>query len=176
MAGLPSSSTALVDACTVIRVDEAAPAHVLGLIHAWTERHPEAPPLHGGVEDRVVGGMEDAVAEPGREGGQQQHPVRRDQPRGPRGAREQRHAGQQHPERPEAVDQEPGDGLPEARCGVEDGDDQPQRDVGDAQLVAEQREQGRQDQLEEVAREVNGADDRDDARVADIPGPGPHRG
>jgi ATP-dependent Clp protease ATP-binding subunit ClpC len=45
---------ALVDACTVIRVDEAAPAHVLGLIHAWTERHPEAPPLHPTAARRLV--------------------------------------------------------------------------------------------------------------------------
>jgi len=45
---------ALVDACTVIRIDEAQPAHVLGLMHAWTERHPDAPALHPGAARRLV--------------------------------------------------------------------------------------------------------------------------
>jgi ATP-dependent Clp protease ATP-binding subunit ClpC len=45
---------ALVDACTLIRVDEAIPSHVLGLVHAWCERHPEAPSLHPTAARRLV--------------------------------------------------------------------------------------------------------------------------
>jgi ATP-dependent Clp protease ATP-binding subunit ClpC len=45
---------ALVDACTVIRIDEAQPAHVLGLIHAWSERHRDGPALHPGGARRLV--------------------------------------------------------------------------------------------------------------------------
>jgi ATP-dependent Clp protease ATP-binding subunit ClpC len=44
----------LVDACRVIRIDEAPPANVLGSIAAWSERHPAVPAIHPTAARRLV--------------------------------------------------------------------------------------------------------------------------
>jgi len=63
------------------------------------------------------------------------------------------------------VDEEARDGLGQARHGVEHAGDQAERHPRHAQLVAQQRKERRQGELQEVADHVAGADQRDDAHV-----------
>ncbi len=83
-----------------------------------------------------------------------------------RAARQQREPGQQHRPRAAAVDDETRGELRHAAGSVEDPDQQPQQRPGHIELGAQQREERRQSELEEVRECVRGTDEADNADVA----------
>src|SRR5262249_60177930 len=63
------------------------------------------------------------------------------------------------------VDEKSRHGLAHARGRVEQSHEEAQLRVGHAEVLAEERKERRQHELEEVADEVGGADERNDAHV-----------
>ncbi len=109
--------------------------------------------------------MEDAVAEPGDRGGEEQPRERGREPRRERPAADEREPGEQDRARADAVDEEAGDGLHHAGHRVEHREHRAERGVAHAELVLEQREERRNAELEEVRQPVGDADQPDDAGV-----------
>jgi hypothetical protein len=110
--------------------------------------------------------MEDAVAEPAQHGGEGERPVRGGDARHSHGPGEQRHPAGQHAARAEVIDEKTRAGLSDARGRVEETHEEPELGVRHREGVAEQREEGRQGELEEVADEVGRAYQRHDADIA----------
>jgi hypothetical protein len=77
-----------------------------------------------------------------------------------------REAEQQQAARAEAVYQDAGRDLRHAGRDVQDGDQEAELGIACPQLLAQQREQGRQSEQVEVAHGVAGADQRENLRVA----------
>jgi polar amino acid transport system substrate-binding protein len=75
-------------------------------------------------------------------------------------------ARRQHPLRAESVDHEPRRDLGEARHREDDRHHEPELGVAHLERVLDEREQGRQRELEEMARSVGETDERHDAEVA----------
>ena len=129
-----------------------------------------APLLDRAREDRVVGGMEHAVAQARDHHQRDQHRIARKQADQTDRQAEQGEPGDQDRAGAEAIDEEPDRRLGQAGDAVQHGERQPERGVADAELVAQQRKQGRQDQDVEVTEEVRRADQADHLEIA--PGAG----
>jgi hypothetical protein len=122
--------------------------------------------VDGGAEDGVVGRVDDRVAEAGEDRERQDHPVvRREGHRGHRQAHQQ-HAAHQVRPRPVPVHQEADRRLQRRRHRAHQREGEAEFRVGDAEFRPPGQEQRRQAEHVEVAQEVAGADQREDARVA----------
>src|SRR3989338_2421344 len=86
-------------------------------------------------------------------------------PAPPPPARLRGQAAEQHGERAGPVHEEPRGGLADRRGGVEEGDQEPERDVRNAELLAEDGKERRQREAEEVAPPVGDAHEPDHAGV-----------
>ena len=117
------------------------------------------------VEDRVVGGMEDAVAAPGRGHGRHQRPVRWRHSRKGDGGREERQAARQHAPGAETIHEKARDRLADRRGCAPGRDQTTERGVGDAELDAEEWKERGKDEAVEVAEEMANTDDGDDVGV-----------
>jgi hypothetical protein len=118
-----------------------------------------------GVEDRVVRGVEHAVAETRRGHHDDEHRVRRRDAGQRDGARQQREAHEQDASSPEPIHQEAGHGLADRRGGGGRRDQRAERGIRYDELGAQQREQRRQHEPVEVTEEVADADDRDESNI-----------
>ena len=116
--------------------------------------------------DGVVGGMEDAVAEPGQGRCRQQPGEGRGEARQSHAAGQQRDARRQHAMGAEPVDHEARHDLPQPGRREERRHHQPKLCEADAEILPDQREQRRQHELEEVAAEMGDPHKRHDLGVA----------
>ena len=117
------------------------------------------------VQDREVGRMEDAVADPHQRGDRIKPGDRRREPGEKCAAGQEPEAAQQHGTRAEAVDREAGGELRRATREIEGTGQRAQRRERDVELRPEQREHRRQHELEEVRQPVPEADQPDDLDV-----------
>ena len=106
------------------------------------------------AEDGEVGGVVDAVADAGETGQRQQPEIGRGEAHRQHRACLHHDAADEQPVRAEAIHEHAGRDLPEARAGVEHGEDQPQLDEADSEVVAHHRQQRRGDELQQVAGEM----------------------
>ena len=118
-----------------------------------------------GVEDGIVRRMEHAVTQAEEHRHRQQEPEGGHDPRDRRRSREERHAPQEDTPRAEMVHEEARARLPQPGGREEEAHQEPELDVGDAERLAEEREERRQGELEEVADEMRRADEADDAHI-----------
>src|SRR5439155_108037 len=107
-----------------------------------------------GVEDGIVRRMEHAVTQAEEHRHRQQEPEGGHDPRDRRRSREERHAPQEDTPRAEMVHEEARARLPQPGGREEEAHQEPELDVGDAERLAEEREERRQGELEEVADEM----------------------
>jgi len=117
------------------------------------------------VDERVVRGMEDAVAQ-ARDRGRGHQPgiaCRRGERQAR--AREQRHAAVEHAQRAEAVDHESRQRLPDPRDHEERGHQRADLREREAELRHQVRKQRRHDEVEEVRGAVRETNQRDDGGV-----------
>jgi hypothetical protein len=117
-------------------------------------------------EDRVVGGVIDAVGKAGQDGGDQQPWIGADEGDGEEGEAAEDEAGDQHRTRADAVDQEAGRRLRQAGDDVEGGERQPEIEEADVEPLLEQRQQHRQHHNVEMADEVRRRDRQQRLRLA----------
>ncbi len=132
----------------------------------------DAARLDAGRHDRVVAGMEDAVAETGQRHQRQQPGVAGCQRHAGEADRQQQQPARKHAGRAVAVDHDADHCLADAGEAVEDRDQQSQLGEADAVMRLHRREQRRQDELEEMAAEMRDADRRQDAGEAEALGSG----
>jgi hypothetical protein len=130
-----------------------------------TERMAEARRVHLAVEQGEVDRMEDAIADAGHDGEQQQHRVMRAGREAEGRSGQQTEAGEQDRPRAEAVDDEARQRLHGARDDEEDRHQEPELRVADRERFLQPREQRRQQELAEVADAVRDADEGDQGRV-----------
>src|SRR5215469_2729772 len=109
--------------------------------------------------------MEHAVAEAAQDGRDGERPVRRGEAGQAHSPGEEGHPRGKHATGAQMVDEKSRHGLAHARGRVEQSHEEAQLRVGHAEVLAEERKEGRQHELEEVADEVGGADERNDAHV-----------
>ncbi|EWS52516.1 hypothetical protein X551_04697 [Methylibium sp. T29] len=136
---------------------------------------------HALVEDGEVDRVERRVAQPGQRRGEHQAAVAGGRGGGERRRGEQRQREEQHRPRADAVDQEAGQRLADARDHEEHRDQQAELGVAVAEVADEGREQRRQHHVEEVRGAVRKADQADGAgvlaqRAAAVGGLGRERG
>ena len=118
------------------------------------------------VQDREIGRMEDAVANPhDRRGGKQPGRARGERCT-ERSRDQQRHARQQHRTRAEAIDRKSRSELRHAARGIKGSDECAQKRERDVEFGPQQRKKRRQRELEEMRQAVRDADEHDDAGVA----------
>ncbi len=121
---------------------------------------------HAVAEDRQVGGMKNAVAEPAEQGERQEHPIGRRHAR--QGDRQGQHgdAGDEQTLRAVAVDQDAGRRLAQPGRDIEQRHDEAEFGEAHAEFVMEDGEERRQRQLHYMARIMGHADQRRHRRVA----------
>ena len=121
--------------------------------------------LYRGVEDGVIGGVEDAVAEPGDGKEDEDLPIGGGKPHQADAHRHDHQAGGQHYSRADPVDQEAHRHLGDGGKGEGHGQDGAKGGVTDPELGLEDEEQRRQAEEVEMGQEMAGADDAQDLAV-----------
>ena len=109
--------------------------------------------------------MEHAVADAAERGAEREHRVVRGESLDEHAGDDERHAAAEHAARAVAVDDEAGERLQQARKRVEQRDQESERRVRHAELVLDEREKRREQELVEVAHAVRERDEPDDGRV-----------
>ena len=117
-------------------------------------------------EDRIVGGVIDAVGKAGQNGGDQQPWIGGDEGDGEEGEAAEDEAGDQHRPRTDAVDEKAGRRLSQAGDDVEGGERQPEIEEADVEALLEQRQQHRQHHNVEMADEMRRRDRQQRLRLA----------
>jgi hypothetical protein len=110
--------------------------------------------------------MKHAVADAAERGAEREHRVIRGESLDEHAGDDERHAAEEHATRAVAVDDETGERLQQAGKGVEERDEKSERRVRHAELVLDEREKRREQELVEVAHAVRERDEPDDGRVA----------
>ncbi len=118
------------------------------------------------AEDGVVGGVEHAVAEAHQDRGREQSEVVRGRGREHGSGAEADEPDAQHPGGTDAVDQKARRGLAQARGQEQRAQHEAELGVADVEGGAQNREQGRQDEVEIVAAAMRRADDGDHPDIA----------
>ena len=129
------------------------------------ERVAKALPVHARIQDREIAGMEHAVADAADQRGHQQHRVAVREPCNQCASSAEHEPEEQHPARAVAVHREAGRRLADAADHVVERDHAAQRDVGDAQIVLDEREHHRGGDLEEMRQAVGKGHQADGAHV-----------
>ena len=147
------------------------------------ERMAQARRRNALVQDREVGRMERRIAEARQRRGQQQPGIALRAGRRQRGDDKAAERREQHRPRADAIDQKPGQRLPDAGDEKEDADQQPQFRVAEAEFPDQRREQRRQQHVEEMRGAMRQADQADGreigtgaARAREVCGQGAHPG
>ena len=128
-------------------------------------RGPQAARRDVGVENREIGRMKDAIADPHHADEEIEPAERRHQPGNARSAGEKRDAGEQDRARTNAIDGEAGGELGDSARDVEHRNQRAKRGERHAEFVAQQREERRQRELEEMRQRMGDPDQTDHLRV-----------